>query len=55
MTEHFPLMIPGARADGKPAEVFSPYDGSLIATVEQAGSEAIEKALLIRYNAKIDE
>ncbi len=49
MTEHFPLMIPGAQADGKLTEVFAPYDGSLIATVEQAGSEAIEKALETAY------
>jgi acyl-CoA reductase-like NAD-dependent aldehyde dehydrogenase len=50
VTEHFPLMIPGARAEGKPAEVLSPYDGSLIATVEQAGSESIEKALQTAYH-----
>ena len=49
MAEHFPLMIPGARAEGQPAEVSSPYDGSLIASVERAGAEAIETALETAY------
>ncbi len=44
MPEHFPLMVPGAKAAGDLAEVHAPFDGSLIATVEQADGTAVEKA-----------
>ncbi|NWF39198.1 aldehyde dehydrogenase family protein [Mariprofundus sp. NF] len=45
--EHFPLMIPGSlQTDGKALEVFSPYDGSLIATVTMANAKSVEQALL---------
>ena len=36
MSAHFPLMIPGAEPDSVLHEVHSPFDGSPIATVEQA-------------------
>lgn len=45
MTEHFPLMVPGARPDAQLAEVRAPFDGSLIATVEQVGREGVDRAL----------
>ena len=45
MPQHFPLMVPGAKAEKPRAEIFSPYDGSLIATVDQAGQGAVEGAL----------
>lgn len=45
MAEHFDLMVPGAEAEGKPAVISSPYDGSTIATVERVGFEGIETAL----------
>ena len=44
MAQRFSLMVPGAEADSH-AEVVSPYDGSLIATVETAGLAAVEHAL----------
>ncbi len=49
MPQHFPLMVPGARAEGQRAEVFSPYDGSLIATVDQADRNAVDRALETAY------
>lgn len=49
MPDHFPLMIPGAAADGPPAEVRAPFDGSLIGMVEQAGPAAVEQALATAY------
>ena len=45
MAEHFPLMVPGARAEGPPIEARAPFDGALIATVDGAGPAAIEQAL----------
>jgi acyl-CoA reductase-like NAD-dependent aldehyde dehydrogenase len=45
MAAHFSLMIPGATAETVLHEVHSPFDGSPIATVEQAGEAAVEKAL----------
>jgi len=44
MTDHFSLLVPGARADGK-IEVTAPYDCSVIATVDTGGSDAVETAL----------
>lgn len=49
MPAHFPLMIPGAEADSVRHEVHSPFDGSPIATVEQANEAAVEKALATAY------
>ncbi len=48
MTDHFPLMVPGATPDGK-IEVTAPYDGSSIATVDTGGSYAVETALATAY------
>ena len=45
MSEHFPLMVPGAAAAGEQAEVRSPFDGSLLATVEQVDDTGAERAL----------
>ena len=44
MTNHFPLLVPGATAKSK-VEVTAPYDGSVIATVDTGGSDAVETAL----------
>jgi acyl-CoA reductase-like NAD-dependent aldehyde dehydrogenase len=44
MTDHFPLLVPGASPDGK-IEVTAPYDCAVIATVDTGGSDAIEHAL----------
>ena len=43
MTDHFPLLVPGARPDGI-IEVTAPYDCSVIATVDTGGSDAAEQA-----------
>lgn len=45
MTEHFPLMVPGATATGETLEVHAPFDRSLIATVDAAGPETVERAM----------
>lgn len=45
MTEHFQIMIPGATSKDELLKVFSPYDGSLIATVDTADEQAVEHAL----------
>ena len=44
MADHFKLLIPGAKADGK-IDVTAPYDGALIATIDTGGREAAEQAL----------
>ena len=44
MPEHFPLMVPGARATAA-VEVRSPWDGSVLGTVEQADGAAVEQAM----------
>ena len=48
-TQHFPLIIPGAKAGSDPMEVFAPYDGTLIATVERADQTAVDHALETAY------
>ncbi len=45
MTEHFKLMVPGARANAPNHQVHAPFDQSLIATVEPADADAAERAL----------
>jgi acyl-CoA reductase-like NAD-dependent aldehyde dehydrogenase len=50
MPEHFPLMVPGAKPAAESAEVRSPFDGTLIATVEQADRAAVEKAMATAYS-----
>ncbi len=49
MAEHFPLMVPDAAADRQHAEVTAPFDGSLIATVEQADRSGTRQALQTAY------
>jgi acyl-CoA reductase-like NAD-dependent aldehyde dehydrogenase len=49
MPEHFPLMAPDAKPAEKPAEVRAPFDGSLIATVDQADRAAVEKSMATAY------
>ena len=44
MTEHFELMVPGATVAGT-LEVSTPWDGRLIATVDQGDAAAVETAL----------
>lgn len=48
MSEHFPLMVSGAKAAGT-HKVVSPYDLSEIATVDTAGADAVEQALSSAY------
>ena len=45
MTNHLPLMIPGAQQTGNRMNVHAPFDGRLIATLETADHAAVEKAL----------
>ncbi len=45
MAAHFPLLVPGAAAAANPAVVDAPYDGSVIATVDTAGPDAVDTAL----------
>ncbi len=44
MAEHYPLLVPGAAAAGQ-VEVVAPFDGTPIATVEQADRAGVERAL----------
>lgn len=48
MSEHFTLMIPGAKAAER-VEIRAPFDQSVIATVDKAGWEALETALARAY------
>ena len=50
MSEHFPLMVPGATPDKQHAEVRSPYDGSVIGTVERVDLTGVQMALETAYN-----
>jgi len=45
MTQHYPLMIPGAKPATKKIEVTAPFDGELIATVDTVDKSGIEQAL----------
>jgi acyl-CoA reductase-like NAD-dependent aldehyde dehydrogenase len=45
VVEHFPLMVPGACAASRHAEVCSPFDGARLATVEQVDRSGVECAL----------
>ncbi|HSS65098.1 MAG TPA: aldehyde dehydrogenase family protein, partial [Gammaproteobacteria bacterium] len=47
--DHFPLMVSGTAAARDRREVRAPFDDSLIATVDTAGSEAVEQALATAY------
>jgi len=44
-SEHFPLMVPGAKPAAERAEVRAPWDGSLLATVEQVDLAGAQQAL----------
>ena len=44
MAEHYPLLVPGAEDAGQ-IEVVAPFDGTPIATVEQADRAGVEQAL----------
>jgi acyl-CoA reductase-like NAD-dependent aldehyde dehydrogenase len=44
--EHFPLMVPGARASAATGEVQSPWDQSLIATLDQIDLDGAQQALI---------
>ncbi|RPH92573.1 aldehyde dehydrogenase family protein, partial [candidate division KSB1 bacterium] len=45
MSEHFPLLIPGATTRGTSLTVTAPFDGKAIATCETADAAAVGKAL----------
>jgi hypothetical protein len=47
--EHFSLMVPEARPAAEMAEVRSPFDGSLLATVEQVDLAAAKWAFGTAY------
>lgn len=49
MSEHFPLMVPGARPSEGALQVCAPYDGSLIANVDTADAVAVDGALQTAY------
>lgn len=49
MTEHFPLMVPGAKPATRLATVKAPFDGAEIATVETGDDAAAETALSNAY------
>ena len=44
-SEHFALMVPGAKAEGEPLTVSAAFDKKAIATVERGGQEAAEQAM----------
>ncbi len=43
--DHFPLLVPGAKADSEPLQVDAPFDGHIIAEVETGGADVVERAL----------
>ena len=43
-------MVPGAETEDKPLEVYAPYDGSLIATMQTADEAVVDKALKTAYD-----
>jgi acyl-CoA reductase-like NAD-dependent aldehyde dehydrogenase len=49
MTDHFSLMVPGAKAAGPAIGVRAPFDGQLIATVDTADETMVEQALNTAY------
>lgn len=49
MSQHFPLMVPGATGNGPSVEVHAPFDGALIATVEAATREVVDRAYATAY------
>lgn len=53
MAEHFELLVPGAHATGK-IEVTAPYDGSVIATIDTGGIDAVDVAMDTAYDLYTD-
>ena len=49
VTEHFPLMVPGADSPTPSMKVFSPYDNRLLATVATADAQCVDRALARAY------
>ena len=45
MADHYPLLTVGAGATDKRLEVTAPYDGALLATLNTADADAVERAL----------
>ncbi len=45
MTEHFPILVPGANGNGGRLKVTAPYDGSPAGSVANAGADDVERAL----------
>ncbi len=43
--DHYPLLVPGAKADGEPLRVDAPFDGRVLAEVETGGADVVERAL----------
>lgn len=54
MSDHFKLLVPGAKAEGK-IEVTAPFDGALIATIETGGADAVEQALTTAHDLYRDK
>ncbi|MCH6572976.1 MAG: aldehyde dehydrogenase family protein [Proteobacteria bacterium] len=50
MSEHFALLVPGAKAEGEPLTVNAPFDNQAIATVERGGRQAVEQAMATAYS-----
>ena len=51
MTEHFPLMVPGAKSAGADISVTAPFDDSAIADVAVADMKTVETALELRLRS----
>ena len=49
MSQHYPLLVPGASASHTKLEVTAPYDGELIATFDTADKNGVELALATAY------
>jgi len=49
MSRYYPLFVPGADSEDKPLEVYSPYDGEHLATMQTADYRVVEQALRTAY------
>lgn len=49
MSNHHPLLVPGALTQGKPLQVVAPFDLSPIATLDTGDAEVVELALTTAY------
>ncbi|MHC5022491.1 MAG: aldehyde dehydrogenase family protein [Planctomycetota bacterium] len=54
MTRHLPLMSPAIPAAASKLDVHAPFDGSLIATVDQADASGVEAALALAHGLHRD-